>query len=112
MEIRQESAGDVIVLALAGKITGEGGRHDLHETIKRLTQEGHRKVLLDFQDVAWINSNGLGQIIAGCHSLCREGGQLKLCNVHDRAKQMLEVCQLHVLLDVQGTREKAMVAFG
>lgn len=111
MKIEKLASGRAVILAVHGKYTGEGGPTDLHATVRDLIRQGCRQIVLDCSDLQWINSNGIGEIIGSCHSLRREGGCLKICNLNDRSRRVFDVCGLDRVLDIRGTREEALAAF-
>jgi anti-anti-sigma factor len=60
---RRTVAGDVIVLDLKGKMTLGEGDELLKDKINSLVQQGRRKVILNLEDVPYIDSAGLGEIV-------------------------------------------------
>ena len=81
LNIKQNLKGDVMVLNLSGKIMG-GPDHDKFQTeIKTLISAGHVDILLDMHKVSWVNSTGLGILVSAYHTLKKNGGQLKICQV-------------------------------
>jgi len=111
LKIKQKAAGDVMVLHLSGKIMG-GEDQDLFTTeIKSLVNEGYVDILLSMSKVSWINSTGLGVLVAGFHTLKKNGGQMKICDVSDRIDNILNVTQLKLVFETYETEEKALASF-
>ena len=61
--------------------------------------------------VDWINSTGLGILIAGYSSVRKAGGDLVLCNVGDRIDSILYVTKLNLLFPVFDSEEDAAAHF-
>ncbi len=81
MKIKQKAEGDVMVLHLSGKIMGGPDHEKFHSEVKTLIKEGYVDVLLNMSKVSWINSTGLGVLVSAFHTLKKNGGQLKICEV-------------------------------
>ncbi len=111
MKIETRTQDRVAVLRLSGKHAGQSGASDLHEAVKAAIAGGRRQVLLDCEALEWINSNGIGQIIAACHTLRRVGGSLKICALTGRAAAVFSTCQLERVLDIRASRQEALAAF-
>jgi anti-sigma B factor antagonist len=111
LNIKQNPAGDVMVLNLSGKIMG-GPDHDKFQTeIKTLIADGHVDVLLNLSKVSWVNSTGLGILVSAFHTLKKNGGQLKICEVSDRIDNILNVTQLKLVFETFDSCEGALASF-
>ena len=111
MNIKQTVHGDVVVLALAGKIMGGPHHERFLCEIKTLIADGHVDVLLELSKLTWLNSTGLGILVSGFHTLKKNGGRLKICSVSDRIDNILNVTQLKLVFDTYGTCEEALASF-
>ncbi len=112
MKITQKPQGDIIVLAISGKIMGGPDYDIFHSEIKDLIEKGSQDVLLDFNKVSYINSTGLGLLISAFTSLKKAGGQMKICNVNERVGSIFYVTELHNVFDIHDDQEKGLAAFG
>jgi anti-sigma B factor antagonist len=111
LNIKQNLKGDVMVLNLSGKIMG-GPDHDKFQTeIKTLISAGHVDILLDLHKVSWVNSTGLGILVSAYHTLKKNGGQLKICQVSDRIDNILNVTQLKLVFETYDSCEEALASF-
>ncbi len=112
MKINEKPKDDIMVLQLSGKIMG-GDDHDLfHSEIKTLINEGYVDVILNMSKVNWINSTGLGVLVSGFHSLKKNGGVMKICDVSSRIDNILNVTQLKLVFETYETEEEALASFG
>src|SRR3954452_9357485 len=94
MQIEQRSVGDVIVLDLKGKMTLGEGDELLKDKINSLLQQGLKKVVLNLEDVPYIDSAGLGEIVRTYTTISRQGGSLKLLNLTKRITDLLSITKL------------------
>lgn len=112
MNIKQNINGDVMVLSLSGKIMGGPDHEKFMSEIKTLIASGHVDVLLDMGKVSWVNSTGLGILVSGFHSLKKNGGRLKICQVSDRIDNILNVTQLKLVFETFANCDEALASFG
>jgi anti-sigma B factor antagonist len=106
-EVARAESGGVPVLRLKGRLTiGEGSR-DLRGTISDMAAEGHKYLLLDLGEVTYIDSSGLGALVAGYNSMNLKGGRVGLFHVPERARELLETSGLAVVFRIFGTEQEA-----
>jgi anti-sigma B factor antagonist len=73
MRIHVEKVGDVCILRLRGKLAVGGGDRELKDAVCRLLGDGERKLLLNMQELAFVDSAGLGETVA-CKKRALEKG--------------------------------------
>jgi anti-sigma B factor antagonist len=107
LEVARAEAGGIPVLRLKGRLTlGEGSR-DLRRTISDIAAEGHKSLLLDLGELSYIDSSGLGALVAGYNSLKPEGGVVGLFHVPERVLQLLEMTGLAAVFSIFATEQEA-----
>ncbi len=111
MKIKNQAEGEVMILSLSGKIMGGPDHDKFHNEIKTLIAEGFVDVLLNMDKVNWINSTGLGVLVSAFHTLKKNGGQLKICEVSERIDNILNVTQLKLVFETFDSQEKALASF-
>ena len=111
MQIEERSAGDVIVLDLKGKMTLGEGDELLRDKINSLIQQGRRKVLLNLEDVPYIDSAGLGEIVRTYTTISRQGGSLKLLNLTKRITDLLSITKLLTVFETYDSETDAIRSF-
>jgi anti-sigma B factor antagonist len=111
MDIQEKIRNDVAVLTLSGKMMGGPDTMRVHEHVKGLIADGIRKAVIDLSDVKWLNSSGMGALIACMTSLKNAGGHLKLSNVSGKVESLLMVTQLLTVFDCVETVDWAVASF-
>ena len=111
MQIEERSAGDVTVLDLKGKMTLGEGDELLRDKINSLIQHGRRKVVLNLEDVPYIDSAGLGEIVRTYTTISRQGGSLKLLNLTKRITDLLSITKLLTVFDTYDSEADAVRSF-
>src|SRR5215216_3437826 len=94
LNIVERQAGDVTVLDLSGKITIGEGSVSLRSAIRRLIEEGKKKILLNLGHVGYVDSSGIGELVSSYTTIGREGGQLKIVNLTQKIQDLLAITKL------------------
>jgi anti-sigma B factor antagonist len=111
LNIRERQAGDVTILDLEGKITIGEGSVGLRNAIRRLMQEGKKKILLNLSGVGYVDSSGIGELVSSYTTIGREGGQLKLLNLTQKIRDLLTITKLLTVFDTYDDEAAALNSF-
>jgi anti-sigma B factor antagonist len=103
--------GGVTVIGLSGRITLGEGRTTLRDAIRQALDRGRNKIVLNFAEVQYIDSSGLGELVHALTSVRRSGGQLKLSNLHARIRSLLQITRLDTAFEVFPDDESAVKSF-
>lgn len=102
---------DIAVVRPEGKIMGGDETSTLCDTLRQLMNEGTMKIVMDFGEVTWINSAGIG-VIMGCFTtLRRMGGNMKFASPSDKVKYYLQITKLNTVFEIFETPQKAVDSF-
>ena len=111
MKARVRHVGRVSVVDLSGRITiGEGDRV-LREAIQELLENGRWHILLNLAEVSYMDSSGIGGLIAGYKHANEKSGSLKLLNPSDRVDELLRLTRLHEVFDTFRDEQAALGSF-
>lgn len=111
MEIDEKKYGDVLVLSLSGELMGGQETKGFQDRIYRAIEEDDSKIVVDMNNLKWMNSSGLG-IIMACLTTLRGGdGDLRLANISDRVKRPIEVTKLDRVIKLYSTVDEAVNSF-
>ena len=102
----------VTVLHLSGRVTLGDESNQLRSKIKSLLAEGKTRLVLDLGDVNYIDSAGLGTLVAGFTSAQNQGAAMKLANLTKRFHEQLNITKLVTVFDVYGSVDDAIKSFG
>jgi anti-sigma B factor antagonist len=111
MEIRTRQSGDVTILDLEGKLVRGVGDELLRETMDRLLGERRPKVLINLSDVSFVDSSGIGELVASKKVADQLGTSLKLMQVPARVHHTLKLSLLLPLFETHPSEEAALAAF-
>ena len=103
--------GDVTVIDVAGQIKLGAGAVSLRDTLRDLVARNQKNILLNLRVVNYIDSSGIGELVAGFTRVKEEGGQLKLLNLTQRVKDLLRITKLYTVFDVHDDETHAVQSF-
>ena len=111
LNINERQAGDVTVLDMSGKITIGEGSVALRTAIRRLLEEGKKRILLNLAGVSYIDSSGIGELVSSYTAINKEGGQLKLLNLTQKLQDLLTITKLLTVFDVYDNEAEALNSY-
>ena len=109
--LTERQIGAVTVLDLAGKLTIDHDAQRLKDKINSLIQQGRTQIVLNLTDVSYIDSGGLGQLVASYGSVAKTSGGLKLLGVSKRNHDLLSITRLVTLFDAYDSEKEAVESF-
>jgi len=112
MKIQPRFKNDIVIFDIEGEIK----RSDitdvtLHQLVKEQLEAGRRKILLNFDRVEFIDSFGVGEILASYISTHNLGGKLKLIRISKKLYLIFQVTMLTKVLDIFEDEESALKSF-
>lgn len=112
LQITTRHEGDVTIVDMTGRITLGEGSTALREMMRAMSEKGYKKIVLNLQDVGYIDSSGLGELVKAYTTVRGCGGHLKLVSVSPRVHDLLEMTKLHLVLEIEPDEAAALKAFG
>jgi anti-sigma B factor antagonist len=104
-------AGEIMIIDFSGKITLGEGSSLLRKTVRDLVDRGHRKILINLDDVDYIDSSGIGELVSAFTTVNTVQGELKLLNLTKRVHDLLQITRLYTVFDVQSDEDQAVRSF-
>jgi len=100
----------IIVVYLSGAILFGDESASLRTLVKSLLNQS-TQIVLDLGDVTYIDSGGLGTLVALYASARKISGDIRLARVGRRAKEVLTITKLVTLFEVFDKTESAVASF-
>ena len=111
LNINERQAGDVTVLDMSGRVTIGEGSVALRTGIRRLLEEGKKKILLNMGGVGYIDSSGIGELVSSFTAINKDGGQLKMLNLTQKLRDLLAITKLLTVFDVYESESEALNSY-
>ena len=112
LNILNKQIGNVSVVALKGRIVLGEGSSSLRERLKNLVEDGKKKIVLNMANVTYIDSAGLGTLVAAHISAKKQGAALLLSDLGNKFHEVLQITRLLTIFNVYPTEAEAISSFG
>ncbi|MCF7895300.1 MAG: STAS domain-containing protein [Candidatus Omnitrophica bacterium] len=110
MKISEDKKDGIMAVSVSGEINIDTSP-DLRKAFDQYTQQGIKKVIIDCQNLTYIDSSGLATLIELMQRLKKIEGGLKICNLADKVKSVFEITKLDKLFDICSSQEQAVERF-
>jgi anti-sigma B factor antagonist len=111
LRMAERDVNGVTVLDIEGRIVLGEESNAFREKVKGLLASGKKKIVLNMAQVSYIDSAGLGTLVATFHSARSQGAMLKLANLGAKFKEVLQVTKLMTVFDTYDTEAAAVQSF-
>jgi len=101
---------DIVIVDCNGRIIFGEESADLRDTVKMVISQSKR-VILNLSGVTYIDSGGLGTLVALYTTARNNGGSIKLANLTQRVGDLLQVTKLVTIFDVHDSEEQALESY-
>ncbi|MFZ0412857.1 MAG: STAS domain-containing protein [Candidatus Acidiferrales bacterium] len=88
--------GEVTIIDVRGRFTLIEGEA-VHQLILDLFEDGHRMLLMNFRDVSYLDSSGIGQLVRALYTARKHGADLRAVELNGRAREILRLTNLHTV---------------
>ncbi len=112
LQIVEKRVGGITVVQLSGRVTLGEESSQLRARIKEILGKGNARLVLDLGDVSYIDSAGLGTLVAAYTTAQNQGANLKLANLTKRFHEQLNITKLVTVFDVYDSVDEAVKSFG
>lgn len=111
MDIEVRSQGQVKIIKLRGRLTLGEPVDRLRATLEDLLKTGDNRLVLDLEELATMDSSGIGLLSRFLASAKQKGGSLKLVNPSKFVQQTLKLVGLLNLFEIFSDSPAAAASF-
>jgi len=111
VEITQRETNGIYLLALKGRLALGLESDGLRSVIDNLLASGATRVVINLEQVNYVDSAGLGALIEIHRKFKAAGGTLKLCALRPNLKQALEIARILPIFDTCPDESAALASF-
>jgi len=111
MKARVRQVGQVAVVDIDGKITIGEGDMVLRDRVVDLLDKGNHQIVLNLERVTYMDSAGIGELVA-CYKRAKEkGGTVKLLNPSGKVLDLLTLTKLEEVFETYRQEQEAVGSF-
>jgi len=112
MEITTRVIDDIAIFRIEGDLTrATCDAPTLHDRVKTQLADDKRKIIFNFEKAGFVDSFGVGQIIATYQSAQNLGGSFKLASLPPRLLLTLKTTKIVPLISAYPSEESALASF-
>lgn len=111
MNLKIEKKNEVVIIYVKEERLDAHNSGDLKSEMQRIFEEGNKNILVDLQEVRFIDSSGLGALVSGFKNAISHHGNLKLSTLQTQVKSMFELTRLHRVFEIFGSTAEALENF-
>ena len=111
VKTRTEQNGKIAIIEIKGSLVGDKDTDQFRESIADFVEQGNRALVVDLSRVNYVNSSGIGAIIAAYSSYSKNGGVIKLAGLSNNVQNLLVVTKLIDIFDVYDKVSEAIESF-
>jgi anti-sigma B factor antagonist len=110
MIVRVEDKGTAVLIEVKEERLDAHNSGDLKAQMLTLFEEGKQQLVIDLQEVRFVDSSGLGALVSGFKNASARNGNLKLCGLQPQVKSMFELTRLHRVFEIFPTSQEALAS--
>jgi len=110
MTIDRRTSNGKTILDLHGKLTIEVTAQ-VRKAVADLLEAGRKNILLNLEDVSFMDSSGIGELVRSYHRVMREGGQVRLLNLTKKMRELLAITKLLTIFECYDDEAEALGSF-
>jgi anti-sigma B factor antagonist len=111
MKIEKRKKGNVTIIDLKGKILFGDGIDELRQSINGAIKDNEKQLVLNFAEVPYLDSTGLGEVVRSYTTLKKEGGTVKIANLTNKVKDLMMVTKLITVFETFENEDEAVKSF-
>jgi anti-sigma B factor antagonist len=111
LKITNREVEGVSVVTLDGRIVLGDESNALRVKLKSLIAEGKKQIVVNMDNIKYIDSSGLGILVAVHCSAKTQGASLRLCHLGSKFQEVLQITKLLTVFEVCDTEAAAVASF-
>jgi len=112
LQVADQKRGEVSVLILSGELTLDDGDIAFGRYVDQMIEAGRRQFVIDLSGVNYIDSAGVGMLVAESKRVTQHGGAMRLARLTARSHHLLAMLKLKFVFEVYDDVDAAVRSFG
>ena len=111
LKLQNRTVDGILAIECNGRIVFGEESAMLRDDVKRAIADGQKRIVLNLSEINYIDSGGLGTLVALHIAAHNAGGTIKLANLNKRVGDLMQVTKLLTVFEVHGSEFEALEAF-
>jgi anti-sigma B factor antagonist len=109
--INVREAGNATIVEVAGRVTLGAAGPSIQDTVRELVDSLHTNIIIDLGGVRYLDSSGLGQLVASAATAASRGGAIRLLNLTERVYDLMLLTKLCTVFAIYADEATAVMSF-
>jgi anti-anti-sigma factor len=110
MELHTKKENGVLIVYLTDEITLSNA-NEVSDEISSFISDGEIKIIINLNEVVYMDSSAVGMIVATFSNLQGAGGELRLCALKEEVLEIFKAASLDSFLSIDTTEEESLISF-
>ena len=111
LHLAEHQQSDVTVLTLSGEITHDDGDLAFGRYVDQMIAAGRRQIVVDLSQVTYIDSAGVGMLVAESKRMAHNYGAMRLARLSARSHHLLAMLKLKFVFEIYDDIDAAVRSF-
>ena len=111
LKLTKRTVDGILAFECNGRIVFGDESSLLRDEVKKAIADGNKRIVLNLSEVNYIDSGGLGTLVALHTTAHNAGGSIKLANLTKRVGDLLQVTKLLTVFEVYNSEYEALESF-
>lgn len=111
LKLTKRTVDGILVIQCIGRIVFGEESSLLRDDVKKAIADGNKRIVLNLGEINYIDSGGLGTLVALHTTAHNAGANIKLANLTKRVGDLLQVTKLLTVFEVHNSEYEALEAF-
>lgn len=112
LQVELTTKQDILVIRLMGELDHHTADSLRQQVDMRIQQDQIKHILLNLEDLSFMDSSGIGVIIGRYKQITSRGGRMVVCSIHPSIYRLFELSGLFKILQATDSEEQALEALG
>lgn len=108
--INVREAGNATIVEVAGRVTLGAAGPSIQDTVQELVDSLHTNIIIDLGGITYLDSSGLGQLVASAATVASRGGAIKLLNLTERIYDLMLLTKLCTVFSIYADEATAVMS--
>ena len=109
--INVREAGNATIVEVAGRVTLGAAGPSIQDTVRELVDGRRTNIIIDLGGITYLDSSGLGQLVASAAAAASRGGAIKLLNLTERVYDLMLLTKLCTVFAIYADEATAVMSF-
>jgi anti-sigma B factor antagonist len=111
LKVSTRKVANVVIIDIKGDIALGKHSGELRDTVRELLLDGHKRILLNMEEVNYVDSSGLAELVSSMTSAGSRGGALKLLRIQKKVKESMRHTRIDSVFQIFNDESDALRSF-